>query len=60
MRIPLHQQIISEEKTCECSMNACCGECLAKERSQHLIFWLVLVMVVAAVTALSLAGKTSL
>jgi len=36
-------------------MNACCGECLRSERGRHLaILWLAMVLVIAAVTALSL------
>jgi predicted nucleic acid-binding Zn ribbon protein len=50
-----------EFKRCGCGMDACCGECLRKERRRHLgVLWLATVLVILFVTALSLAVGTSL
>jgi hypothetical protein len=34
MKVPIG--IVDEWKSCGCGMNACCGECLRKERRRHL------------------------
>jgi hypothetical protein len=53
--------IAEEGKPCGCGMNACCGECLRKERRRHLaVLWLATVLVVLAVMALSLIVGTPL
>jgi hypothetical protein len=52
MKIPL-SGIADEGKPCGCGMNACCGECLRKERRRHLaVLWLATVLVVLAVMAI--------
>lgn len=53
--------IPGEFKPCGCGMNACCGECLGKERRRHLaVLWFAPVLVILFVTALSLALGASL
>jgi predicted nucleic acid-binding Zn ribbon protein len=59
MKIPIG--IVDEWKSCGCGMNACCGECLRKERRRHLaVLRLAMVLAVLAVMALSLIAGTPL
>ncbi len=58
MNVPI-SGIADEWKPCGCGMNACCGECLRKERRRHLaVLRLATVLVVLAVMALSLIVAT--
>jgi predicted nucleic acid-binding Zn ribbon protein len=59
MKVPIG--IVDEWKSCGCGMNACCGECLRKERRRHLaVLRLAMVLAVLAVMALSLIAGTPL
>jgi hypothetical protein len=61
----MNQVLISgihdEFKPCGCGMDACCGECLRKERGRHLaVLGLATTLIILFVTALSLAVRASL
>jgi predicted nucleic acid-binding Zn ribbon protein len=53
--------IADEREPCGCGMNACCGECLHKERRRHLaVLWLTTGLVLLFAVALSLIVGTRL